>query len=60
MDVKAFHADFLLGAARRFAAAAPGLHIGVAHAPLSAWPQQFSVRYATSVFIVAKFVAYMS
>jgi hypothetical protein len=57
LNVKALHADFLLDAVRLFVFCAPGLHTGVAQAPLSAWPQQFSVRYATSVFIVEKSAA---
>jgi len=44
MNVESFHADFLLGVMRLLAARAPGLQTGVAQAPLSACPQQFSVR----------------
>jgi hypothetical protein len=57
VNVQVPHADPLLDAVRLFDFCAPGLHTGVAQDPLSDWPQQFSVRYATSVFIVEKFAA---
>jgi hypothetical protein len=44
IQVKALHADFLLGKARGFAVSAPGLHTGAAQAPFSPWPQQLALR----------------